>query len=378
MAVKLKWPWLGIAIPTFLISFIGYGAHYFILSNFLSVSKQIAFESSLSMIWVSYYLAIYTNPGKPSPTYQPNPNTWPNYCKKCQNYKPERSHHCKACNQCVLMMDHHCPWTMNCVGFKNYPHFLRFIFWVIATTGFLFCIQLKRVSFIWQQRHLPGYLFKKSELVFLTILTPLNFFVLLTIVILFLRCLFNQIINGRSQIESWDMDRLESLFDSQRLIKKLIENTWRIYPEARSPQLERDAEKLLTQHKIRFEEVVNFPYNIDLFTNATIYLGPLHLWLWPCGAPAGDGNSFQKNDISKYEVNSSLEDIMLSLPWPPDGGKIKTASNHSNLAIETCNEGGEQVVRSRIAQHGRSATREKWYNDWGESLDDFGVDVDME
>ena len=40
---------------------------------------------------------------------------WIRYCKKCNNYKPPRSHHCKICQQCVLQMDHHCPWTLNCV-----------------------------------------------------------------------------------------------------------------------------------------------------------------------------------------------------------------------------------------------------------------------
>lgn len=378
MPVKLRWPWLGIAIPTFLISFIGYGAHYFILSNFLSVPKQITFEFCLSMIWLSYYLAICTNPGRPLPNYKPPPDIWRNFCKKCQSYKPERSHHCKTCNQCVLMMDHHCPWTMNCVGFANYPHFLRFLFWIMVTTSVLFCIQAKRIYFIWQQRHLPGYFFKKSELIFLTISSPLNSFVLLTITILFLRCLFNQILNGRSQIESWDMDRLESLFNSGRLTQKLIDNTWRIYPESRSFQNKKDAEEHLTKKRPRFDELVNFPYDFDLYTNALLYLGPIHLWLWPYGVPTGDGNNFPKNGISKYEANSSLEDHILSLPWPPDGGKTNTVFNHGSSTIEMRNESGEQLIRTRLPQNGRHASREKWYNDWGESLDDFGVDVDME
>ncbi len=128
MPVKLKWPWLGIAIPSFLIASIGYCAHYFILLNFLSLRKQLWYQFCQTMIWLSYYLAIYTPPGKPPTNFKPSKNEWKVYCKKCKCYKPERSHHCKTCNQCVLMMDHHCPWTMNCVGYNNFPHFIRFLF----------------------------------------------------------------------------------------------------------------------------------------------------------------------------------------------------------------------------------------------------------
>ena len=35
-----------------------------------------------------------------------------------------RSHYCKICHKTVLYMDHHCPFTGNCVGLRNYSHFL--------------------------------------------------------------------------------------------------------------------------------------------------------------------------------------------------------------------------------------------------------------
>ncbi|KAI9626107.1 hypothetical protein H4Q26_015852 [Puccinia striiformis f. sp. tritici PST-130] len=32
------------------------------------------------------------------------------FCRKCDHYKADRSHHCSSCGRCVLRMDHHCPW----------------------------------------------------------------------------------------------------------------------------------------------------------------------------------------------------------------------------------------------------------------------------
>lgn len=44
------------------------------------------------------------------------------YCRKCENFKPDRSHHCSMCGRCVLRMDHHCVFINNCVGFMKYVH----------------------------------------------------------------------------------------------------------------------------------------------------------------------------------------------------------------------------------------------------------------
>lgn len=40
-------------------------------------------------------------------------------CKKCNSFKPPKSHHCSTCGRCVARMDHHCPWVNNCVGYYN-------------------------------------------------------------------------------------------------------------------------------------------------------------------------------------------------------------------------------------------------------------------
>lgn len=378
MPVKLKWPWLGIAIPCFLISFIGYGGHYFIFSNFLPRSKQRLHQCNLCFLWLSYYLAIKTNPGLPKEGYEPLKHEWKNYCKKCQNYKPPRAHHCKTCNQCVLMMDHHCPWTMNCVGFMNFPHFLRFIIWVIIATAFSLYYYVGRIIFFWTHRNLPDYMFHSSELVFLTILTPLDSFVLLTMLILFGRCLGNQIFGGMSQIESWELDRLHALHDSERLLPLLLESTLEIFPELDERFTKRENDELLAARGLKFDAVVNFPYDINPWVNAVQLLGSPLLWLWPYGKGAGDGVSFQKNDIAEYSPAGSPEDILLSLPWPPDGGRSIARLRGSSSSIESVAREGEQLVRRKPINTSDVVGRNRWLNDWGENLQDFGVDVDTE
>lgn len=380
MAIKLKRPWMGVAIPCFLIAFIGYNAHHFILTNFLSLRKQIIFEAFISMIWLSYYLAIMTNPGKPI-NYHPKETSNLKFCKKCESWKPERSHHCKTCKQCVLMMDHHCPWTMNCVGYLNYPHFLRFLVWVIITTGFLFIQLCSRIKFIWDHKDFRGMsqtITTRSELIFLTILTPMNAFVILTIFVLFVRCIRNQIFNGMTQIENWELERLESTYyrRNSKLLETLINQAYMIYPSEKTTEHGEEANELLekkSKRRLRFMTIVNFPYDNGVIQNFTTVLGSPLLWLWPWSNPGKSGTSFERNEFATYEKNSSLQDILLSLPWPPDGGR--QSSDGTNQTVETLQEDGEMVIKNH---EGLTQRRDKWRNEWGEELQDFGVDPEEE
>lgn len=59
------------------------------------------------------------------------------FCKWCNRFKPDRSHHCRVCRSCILRMDHHCPWIANCVGFRNHKYFFLLVFYSLVDCMFV-------------------------------------------------------------------------------------------------------------------------------------------------------------------------------------------------------------------------------------------------
>lgn len=88
---------------------------------------------------VSHLKATFMEPGY-TPKF-PVPGDIPiekiRYCEKCDQWKPDRTHHCRACKKCIHRMDHHCPWINNCVGAKNQKFFACFLVYV-----FLCCLEV--------------------------------------------------------------------------------------------------------------------------------------------------------------------------------------------------------------------------------------------
>lgn len=382
--IELKYDSLGIIIPTLIISILAYGGHFIVLANFLTPLQAFVFQYSVTMIWISYLQAIYTNPGK-TPYMKKGSDiaVKGNFCHKCQNSKPERSHHCKRCKQCVLMMDHHCPWTMNCVGFNNYPHFMRFLTWIIIATSQLGYYLLQKCYYLWKIRNTVRNDINISQIVALAVLTPFNGFILLTITTLWIRCFMNQIVNGRTQIESWEMDRLQHLYYTKKLLPLLLQQLWITYPQYNTIENKTTTRLWIEERKrFTFDDLVNFPYDMGIITNFQQYLGSILFIFLPWLKPHGDGVHFLKNDISEYEDSSTIEDAILSLNWPPDGGKSKIVDEANTDSIEEKVEDGEQMVRKRnsssISSKSSKLDRREWVNDWGEQLKDFGVDVDVE
>lgn len=202
---------------------------------------------------------------------------------------------------------------------------------------------------------------------------------MLTISLLLLRCAKNQILKGMTQIESWEMDRIENMFHSGQLIPRMLENLKEIRPGSLSNQ-DDDIRKLLSQNRLSLDEIVNFPYDLNPWANAVNSLGDMYSWILPWGTAKGNGMIFEKNELSVYEPEIPIEDKLLSLPWPPDGGRHKVPGGGANDVniVESSTRDGERVVRKRWVDPRTTMPRKKWYNDWGENLADFGVDLDEE
>lgn len=286
---------LGLIIPCVLISFIGYGTWFYSLGPAEQNTRAI-WLAGYAMVWSSYLQAIWTSPGT---TRKKNIAKMEVWCEKCQKPKPERAHHCKQCGVCVLSMDHHCPWTNNCVGHNNLPHFLRFLSWVVVETSYAFYLQILYVSYVWG---LPSYLLSKKELAFLIVNLLVTFFVIFTVGLLWIRVMYN-LLNGQTQIESWEQERANTM--ARRKLAPRVE----------------------------------FPFDIDFYTNFYNGVGPWYLAWCPFAHAPGDGYTFPK----LFDTNKR---------WPP-----------------------ENQIRERRYEFYRP---QRYISSEGEDLEFFGVDPEVD
>lgn len=333
MVVEFNYPILGVLIPCILMAFIGYGYTFAILIP--RESEEIwNYQLLLASIWTTYALAIFKNPGSPPPNFEPEKDEMRRWCTKCSAYKPERTHHCRQCRKCVLKMDHHCPWTMNCVGHANMPHFIRFLISVIIGTGYTFYQLCLVAADLYRDRYLPSYLISLREIIFTVALLPVDFFVLFSVSILFIRVIWNAL-EGKTQIETWEDDRVQSL-----IRRKLVPR-------------------------------VDFPYDIDFYTNLTNAWGHPLLWLWPFGEAPGDGMHFEKNEALDGGAVWPPDHVD---QYPPDSQGISMGSESSARQPRTLG-----YMRARRPGHDSDFyKRDQWQNFEGERISDFGVDLDAE
>lgn len=179
-----------------LISFLAYGSQIlfrYIEPSPLTRDEAIAFNVLVCCIWICYFRACFTNPGTiplgwappdsrshGTPSFDAPNQQRQRWCRKCKAPKPPRAHHCKSClryatirlvsslllsssavsdiapRRCIPKMDHHCPWTVNCVSYRTFPHFFRFLIYAVAAMCYLEYLLDIRASFLWGNRALPS------------------------------------------------------------------------------------------------------------------------------------------------------------------------------------------------------------------------------
>ncbi|KAF7727815.1 Palmitoyltransferase [Apophysomyces ossiformis] len=276
-----------VASVIILITFVAYTSQIFVLWHFLggptlhTAAVLLPFNVFVILIYINYALTCLTEPGSVPKNWMPEQHIHvevkrsthaPRFCKTCNNYKPPRTHHCRACGRCVLKMDHHCPWINNCVGFANYGHFLRFLFYVDIGTIYLFVLLSCRLAqMVWELRHndiRPSVI----EVVFLSINYALSALVMVAVGILsgyHVYC----VTTNTTTIEGWEKGRS------------------------------------LTMRSMGKIQNVKYPYDHGMMNNLRTVLGPQPLWwFWP-QRMTGTGLDFPINAKHVYEEQEDdLED----------------------------------------------------------------------
>ncbi|KAM3588530.1 hypothetical protein VKS41_000973 [Umbelopsis sp. WA50703] len=234
------------------------------------------------------------------------------WCKTCQCWKPDRTHHCSICDECVLKMDHHCPWVNGCVGYNNYKFFIQFLCyttltscWMLITTAVAFA-QYGRMD-----------TFDGFTIVSLVISGIISF-----LVGAFTCAHLGLVTLGRTTIENkiyhaWDITR------PQHDQKFQFQRTQRIQAEKEKAQKDKGAnvERDMEEGRLEKMEQPNKPdkhvrlpetftltgknlYNNGVWYNWRDVMGPnILLWFIPIGNSPGDGVEHRYNTLALEEYN---------------------------------------------------------------------------
>ncbi|KAF3891416.1 Palmitoyltransferase PFA4 [Trichophyton interdigitale] len=409
---------LAVPFVVLLIAFLSYGSQYLFLyiePAPLNTSELVKFNLLVACIWICYARACLTDPGRIPKDWNPpaapggllekhsnveeggDPSYRQRWCRRCEAYKPPRSHHCKTCQRCIPKMDHHCPWTYNCVSHFTFPHFIRFLFYAVISMMYLERFLYIRIAVIWNNRNLPSYYGPSlAQLGLLFTLAVVNTIVLLALLILFLRNIWTLGAN-ETTIEGWEIERHKTLCRRARALGGYLEgpNGIKVY--------------------IKRQE---FPYDIGIWNNIRDGMGGsnnIFGWFWPFSRTPDRRTGLE------FEVNGFEDE---SLTWPPpdpdrmarsmppgehDTTLLGEGQNFTYDEVEAfrlrqeadyLRQRGGKNVRRRKPFHKRytkkgddahlssvsdlddeessNSGEEGWRNSEGERLKDFGVDEEVE
>lgn len=222
------------------------------------------------------------------------------WCKKCNQEKPNRSHHCSICNVCILKMDHHCPWINNCVGYRNHGHYLRFLFYVTLAMIMGLLLMAIRLSnykgqyMYWGQKNGRFSIFLTDEMSQMAFLVAdlVGCGILSLMIGLLFAVQISNSSKGHTTIESLEIKQCERDIRRQRRLNSKVHED------------EAEAEE---------EIEIPFPYDLGIENNLNSIFGR-NRWLWPFPLPielnplAGSSPNGRKFEIRP--------DALMNGQWP--------------------------------------------------------------
>ncbi|KAH9932044.1 zf-DHHC-domain-containing protein [Epithele typhae] len=290
---------LFVVFTTSLIGFIAYSSQIFVIwpwyGRVLSIELiqlLLPFNVLVGLLLWNYRLCVITEPGHVPSTWRPDfqdedgyevkkLTRGPRYCRSCENYKPPRAHHCRQCKRSYSFTDHHCPWVNNCVGYFNYGHFIRFLFFVDLACSYHAVMLTKRVlsasNAFWDE---PS----GTEIIFIVLNYATCIPVLLAVGI-FSLYQFYSLISNTTTIEGWEKDKVATLVRRGRI------------------------------HEIKY------PYHLGMRKNIESMLGK-NPWLWCLRYPLADGDGtvgveWPPKDPEAYEYPDEDPHHQFELPDSP-------------------------------------------------------------
>ncbi|KAK0630004.1 DHHC palmitoyltransferase-domain-containing protein [Bombardia bombarda] len=312
-----------LAVPAvcLLIAFLGYFSQWLfqrspdLAPGPLTTRETGIFNILLVCLWWTYYKACTVDPGGYSfpSTSTSTPTTTPTrWCKKCNAPKPPRAHHCRHCRRCIARMDHHCPWTANCVSMQTFPYFLRFLVYTNLALWTLAYHVYRRLSTVWSDRHMPAYLGPSpAHLAALTIISLFCMGTCLALGILLFSTARGWVLN-MTMIEDWELERHEAVLARGGGDDDTRSSFWQAAD--------------VSDGRLRGVEAVEYPYDLGVFANMAQAMGTRNPLMWffplaggPVISPTGAGAGWE------WEENGFNDRLGM---WPPpDPDKLRRPAN---------------------------------------------------
>ncbi|KAF2750838.1 zf-DHHC-domain-containing protein [Sporormia fimetaria CBS 119925] len=406
---------LAVPLVYALIGFLAYSSQWLLPSlepRTITRRELLEFNALLICLLITYTRSVFVDPGHIPPQSEKeigeegNPDNSARssppqrkWCRKCNAPKPPRAHHCRECKRCIPKMDHHCPWTQNCVSQPTFPHFLRFLFYAVASMLYLTSLLWPHISHLWTNRNLPSYLGPTMpQLAHLFLLTVGNSLTLFALSILLIRNIWALVVNTTT-IEGWEIERHDTLVRRARYFGGVLEA-----PNG-------------TQVRIRKQE---FPYDVGFWRNCKEGMGTGNILAWfnplsstpklptPLTYPTNDFESpaltwpppdpdrlhrYSQPDNDKptlLEANLSASETLAAFQKrqaddirrrKPFVQRIEEQQRRVASILEEDEDAfGSDAEEEYVANKGRDENEgeEAWRNSEGERLRDFGVDEDVE